>query len=157
MLIENQQPRLEHQSAPDGELLLLAAREVSAAPAQHGLQHGKHFEDGRRDLAFAGLAQGQADAQILFDRELREYLAPLWHVANAHARPLFGRHPSQIGPLEENLAPARRDQPHHTTKQSRLAHAIPAHETGNRSARHQHIHTPKRMAAAVELLDGFEL
>ena len=48
-LIENQQLRLEHQRAADRELLLLAAREIAAAPVQHLLQHRKQIEDARRE------------------------------------------------------------------------------------------------------------
>ena len=41
-LVEDEQPRAHRQRAADGELLLLAAGEVAAAPAQHLLQHGEH-------------------------------------------------------------------------------------------------------------------
>ena len=34
-----------HERAPDGELLLLAAGQVAAAPAQHGFQHREELED----------------------------------------------------------------------------------------------------------------
>ena len=35
------------ERAADGELLLLAAGEVAAAPAEHLLQHREHLEDAR--------------------------------------------------------------------------------------------------------------
>src|ERR1700686_3144639 len=40
-LVEQEQPRPHPQGAADGELLLLAARQVAAAPAQHGFEHRK--------------------------------------------------------------------------------------------------------------------
>ena len=39
--------RLHRERAADRELLLLAARQVAAAPAQHLLQHREHLEDAR--------------------------------------------------------------------------------------------------------------
>src|SRR5580692_1031273 len=37
-LVEQKEPRPHHQRAADGELLLLAARKIAAAPAQHGFE-----------------------------------------------------------------------------------------------------------------------
>src|SRR5690606_7499792 len=49
--IQNQHFGSGDQSAADGQLLLLATREVTAAPAQHRLQHGEEFEDIGGDVA----------------------------------------------------------------------------------------------------------
>ena len=38
-LVENQQARPGHKGAGDGQLLLLAARQIAAAAVQHVLQH----------------------------------------------------------------------------------------------------------------------
>ena len=43
-LVEHQDLGSGDQRTPDGELLLLATREVTAAPAQHGLQHGEEVK-----------------------------------------------------------------------------------------------------------------
>src|ERR1700722_12180289 len=43
-LVEQEEPRPHHQRAADGELLLLAARKVAAAPAQHGFEHREQRE-----------------------------------------------------------------------------------------------------------------
>ena len=48
-LVEDQQARLHRQRAADGELLLLPAREVAAAPAEHLPQHREHLEDALRN------------------------------------------------------------------------------------------------------------
>ena len=50
--------RPRHQRAGDGELLLLAAGEVAAAPAQHGLEHREQLEQLVRDVALARAAGG---------------------------------------------------------------------------------------------------
>ena len=44
-LIEDQQLRVGGQRAADRELLLLTARQVTAAALQHLLQHGEQIED----------------------------------------------------------------------------------------------------------------
>jgi hypothetical protein len=71
-LVENQERGLEHQRAPDGELLLLTAREIASATLAHALQHRKEIENPRRDRARSVAANSHADLQILFDRELRK-------------------------------------------------------------------------------------
>ncbi len=80
----DQQLRPRHQGAADGELLLLAARKVAAAPAQHLLQHR---ETARRHrpvcCACRASAGAEAGLQILLDREQREDLAALRHEADA--------------------------------------------------------------------------
>ena len=50
------------QRAADGELLLLAAGEVAAAPAEHLLQHREQLEDlvGNRALARASAARSRS-------------------------------------------------------------------------------------------------
>ena len=48
-LVEQQEPRPHHQRAADRELLLLAAGEIAAAPAQHVVQHREQREHVVRD------------------------------------------------------------------------------------------------------------
>ena len=48
-LVEDEQARLRDQRAGDGELLLLAAGEIAAAPPQHALQHRKERRRSRRE------------------------------------------------------------------------------------------------------------
>src|SRR5207237_6979334 len=47
-LVEDEELRLHRERSPDGELLLLAAREVAAAPAPHLPQDRKELEHTRR-------------------------------------------------------------------------------------------------------------
>ena len=66
-LVEDQELRLERQRAPDGQLLLLAAREIAAAPLEHLFSTGNSVED-----AFAGMSRAapvgrEPDAQVLLD------------------------------------------------------------------------------------------
>src|SRR5437016_5505679 len=84
-LVEDEELRLHRERAPDGELLLLAARKVAAAPAQHLAEDRKELEHARRYLG-AARAGREAHAQVLLDGEAREDLAALGHVAYAGAR-----------------------------------------------------------------------
>ena len=52
-LVQQQQFRPHHQRAPDRELLLLAAGQIAAAPAQHRLQHRKQREHVVGNIAVA--------------------------------------------------------------------------------------------------------
>src|SRR5437899_1647376 len=88
-LVQNKEGRLEHERASDRQLLLLAAGKVATAPMQHLLQHGKQIEDVRRNRPRAVLAHAKAHAQILLDRQMREYLPPLRHVTYPEARATF--------------------------------------------------------------------
>ena len=75
------------QRARDGELLLLAAGEVAAAPLQHRLEHREQLEDCAGHAASpAGWRPGPS--QVLLHREAREDLAPLRHVADAGSHAL---------------------------------------------------------------------
>ena len=51
--------------AGDGELLLLAAREVAAAAAEHGFQHREQLEQFVGDLALAARQAGKAGLEVL--------------------------------------------------------------------------------------------
>src|SRR5690606_41557090 len=86
-LVEDQELRFEHQRAPDRELLLLPAGQISTAPTQHRLQHRKELEDALRHLAPSPPPPDEPEPEVLLHRELGEDLAPLGHVADAQARP----------------------------------------------------------------------
>jgi len=128
-LIQDQQAWLQHQRAADGELLLLSAGQVAAAPAQHFLQHRKQLEDLLWNVPELALACRQADAQILFHRELRKDLPTLWNIADAESGATIGRESIEMPAVVEKLA-GRGQQPHDATEQGGLAHAVAAHQAG---------------------------
>src|SRR5207237_2635759 len=84
------------ERASDGELLLLAARQVAAATVQHLLEHRKHLEDprGYRGAARAG---GETHLQIFLDREPRKDLAALRHEPDAVACALVWPRAGEVG------------------------------------------------------------
>ena len=75
-LVQHQQPGSGDQRPRDRELLLLATREVSAAPAQHGLQHGEEVEEFYRQAIFSKLhvlllENAPDDATYEIERKMR--------------------------------------------------------------------------------------
>src|SRR5262249_60480909 len=48
-LIEQQQPRPHQERTPNGELLLLPAGEIAAAPAHHAFEHGTNGNKVRQE------------------------------------------------------------------------------------------------------------
>ena len=75
-LVEDQQLRPRHQGAADRELLLLAAGEIAAAPAQHVAQHRKESENLVVDGALVARQGGEAGLQVFLHREQRENSRP---------------------------------------------------------------------------------
>ena len=91
-LVEHQELGPHGERAADRELLLLAARQVAAAPAQHRLQHREELEHLVRDLlAGRGWQRREAGLEVLLHRQQREDLAALRHQRHAAPRALVGR------------------------------------------------------------------
>jgi hypothetical protein len=70
------------QGATDGELLLLPAGEVAAAPAQHVVQHRKQVEDPSTDIAALGAdaaARSRSSEQFSAPSAAGRFRAPAAH------------------------------------------------------------------------------
>src|SRR5688572_16668872 len=102
-LVQDEQLGLRHQRAPDGQLLLLATRQIAAAAVQHLLQHGKITKDALRDAPLALAAGGEPHEQVFFDRQHREDLPTLRHEPDAQLGALPGWHASHRLAAERDL------------------------------------------------------
>jgi hypothetical protein len=140
----------------DGELLLLAAGEVSTSATEHAFQDRKQLVDMLGNDAGAIAASSQPDTQILLHRELGKDLAPLRDVANAEAGTGIGPRSSQIAAIERKLARGQGQKSHDALEQGRLAHAVATHEAGARPLWHRHVEVPESVAPAVKLVYVFE-
>ena len=107
-LVEQQQPRPHHQRPADRELLLLAAREVAAAPPEHVVEHRKQREHVVRDRAVLALERREAGLEIFLDREQRKDLAALRHIGDAAARALGRAELGDVAAVEGDRAFADR-------------------------------------------------
>src|SRR5437588_6365462 len=89
-LVEQQQFRPHHQRAADRQLLLLAAGEIAAAPAQHRIQHRKQREYVVGNVAVLALERAEAGLEIFLHRQQRKDLAALRHEDDAGPRAAVG-------------------------------------------------------------------
>src|SRR5205085_5426396 len=120
---EQQAARLRHQSAADGEDLLLAARERAGElapalgePREHGVDA---IEVGLPVAAVA--AAVAAHKQVLGDGELDEHLAALGPEDEAPAHALRGRGAGDVLAVEAYASRGRRLEPERRAQRRRLA------------------------------------
>lgn len=132
--VENQQAGVEYQRAADGELLLLAAGEVAAAPLFHVVEHGKqlvnHLGHAGAALARAFAVNRQADSEVVFHAELGKYLPPLRHIGDAQIGAFFGALFEQVGAAVGKLFGFGGHLPHDGFEQGGFAHAVAADDAG---------------------------
>ena len=93
-LVEQDDLRLQHHGARDGEHLLLAARQRAAgliAPFRQHREIGEHLVEQRAALVLGNAVAVEAGAQVLHHREQAEDAAVLRHIADAEAGELVRR------------------------------------------------------------------
>src|SRR3954470_21202125 len=155
-LVKHEQLRTGHERAADGELLLLAARQIAAAPAQHVLQHGEEVEDLGRNGAVAALQRREPGLQILSDREQREDLAPLRHVGDAEPRAVIRREARHVAPVPEDRALGNRLLPDDGAQERGFAHPVAAEHASDLSGFGGERHAAQRLRRAVVQIDVFD-
>ena len=153
-LVEDQQPRSHRQRAADRELLLLAAREIAAAPARACCFSTGNISKMQFRNPRAALLRRQAHLQVLLDRQPRKDVAPLRHIADAQ-RSARGRAAARDAPaVEGDLARADRQQAHQAPEQRRLADAVAAEQRRARArGATSNAHVAQDVAAAVVLVE----
>src|SRR5688572_9467380 len=151
-LVENEELRLHRERARNRELLLLAAREVAAAPVQHLPEHRKHRVDARRNLRAARLRR-ESHLEVLLDGEPRKDLAALRDVADAAAHPLVRRRAREIAAIEGDAAAFRRHETHERAQERRLAHAVSPEQRRHLARGQLERDVAQDVAAAVVLVE----
>ena len=134
----------------------MAARQVAAAPAQHGLQYGEELEHlvGHR-VQLAGQRR-EAGHQVLAHGQQREDLAALRHVGDAGAGAGMGGQAGDVAVAPQDAAGADRLVAHDGAQQRGLAHPVAAQHAGNAARRGMKRHAPQRLGGAVEKIDGID-
>src|SRR5215218_10236765 len=130
-LVEDEELRAHDERAADGELLLLAAREVAAAPAQHLGKHREEREHVVRNGVPGPRQRRKAGAQVLLDREQRKNLAALRHERDAPPRALEGGERRHVLAVPEDAAAGRALLTDDRAHQRGLADAVAAHDAGD--------------------------
>src|SRR5262249_10305174 len=124
-LVEDQELRPHHQTAGDGEHLLLAAGQRVAwllKPLPEPWEAAKHIV---LPLRIAAPAR-QPDGEVLLHGETREDAAALRNIADAAARHLVRRDACKIEPVELDPARAPAREPHDGAQGCSLADPVAA-------------------------------
>src|SRR5215470_12911911 len=127
-------PRL---STSDGEHLLLAAGERASQLTASGGQPREELVDVREGPP----PRPRGDGKIFLERQRREHVACLRHVADAEARPLVDGQTRDRATSVLDLPGVERGVPHDRAKQGRLADTVaPEHGQGPAlGQRHAHV------------------
>ena len=159
-LVENQEAGVEHEGAADGELLLLAAGEVAAAPLFHVEEHGKelvyHFGHIAGALVAAFVVHGQADFEVVFYGELGKYLPALRHIGDAMVGAFFGALFEQVDVAVFQGVGLGGHLPHDGFEQGGFAHAVAADDAGAGFFGRGEADVVQNVALAVGLVEVFD-
>jgi len=124
-LVEHDEGGIGHQRAPDGEHLLLAARELHAGMAQALLEARERREHALERPAGAPVARRTGrHHQVLTHRKIGKDAAPFGNVSHAPARDLVRARARDVLAGERDAALALAHVAEDRADQGRLAHAV---------------------------------
>ena len=157
-LVQDQQARVGHERPPDGEHLLLAARQVGAQVALALLQARKHLVDApeRPRLAHA-LAIAAGGDQVLAHGQIGKDVPAFWHQPDARARHEVRGPAGDVVPAQAHRAAARRHHAHDRLDGGGLAHAVAPDERDDLALADIEAHPEQGLARPVERLDVLDL
>src|SRR5215207_3309415 len=127
-LVEDEELRVRHQGPADRQHLLLAAGELRAEVVAALLEPREELVDALERPAWRTRAGGGRRDEVLVHGERRKYLPALGHEADAALGDPVWREPGERAALEDDLAAARRHEPHDGVHGRGLAHAVAAQE-----------------------------
>ncbi|MNP20069.1 hypothetical protein D3C76_1126290 [compost metagenome] len=157
-LVENQQARAAGQGPANGELLLLAAGQVTATTLFHLQQHREQFVDEcRHFLGFGAGKARQAHQQVFFHRQPPENLPALGHVGDAGMHPLVWLERSDGFAFPVHRTFLGRQQAHQAFEQGGLAHAVAPQQAGHFADLGVERQAAQDVATAVVLVQFFDL
>src|SRR6056297_1119769 len=147
--VEKQKLRLRDEGAGDGELLLLAAREVAAAAGEEVLQDREELEDLVVDPAFGARQAGETGLEVLLHREHGKDVAALRDVSHALGRQrLRGPAADRLAAEPHGAAAAGMGSRNRLQKRG-LPDPIRAHDAGHLADARRHVDTVQDLAAAI--------
>src|SRR5580704_10781888 len=153
-LVEQEQPRPHHQRSADGKLLLLAARKVAAAPAQHGFQHREQREHVVRYAARLARQRRKAGTEILLDREQRKDFTALRHIGDAAPRPFRRFERGDVVAFPNDGAAAHRLLAGQRIEEAGLADAVAPEHASDFAGLGLERNRPQRLRGAIVQIDG---
>ena len=157
-LVEHDELGRAHQTAADGEHLLLAARQraggLRAALGQHREQRIDPLQIAR--AVGAGARQHGAHPQVLGDRERGENLAPFRHLAEAKLADLVARPAGNVLPAIEDTAARGLEHAGDGADERGLAGAVGADDGRDRALLDCERDAVERLGVAVEDVEVFD-
>src|SRR5581483_1325666 len=155
-LVDEEQPRIRHQRAPDRSRLLLAAGKGAAALPAVLAQHRERLQNGLQVPA-PRTSRRAADHEVLFDGHLAEELPAFRDERDPAAHASVRALAREIASVEDDT-PARRPVcARDRTEKRRLAGAVGADERENLAVldgERDVANGVKKAVANVEMLDG---
>ena len=158
-LVEEDDPRVQHHGARDGQHLLLAARQGAPGLAAALGQHGEVAEDLLQQLVLARLGHSrpvEAGAQVLGHREQPEHPAVLGDPRDAHVGEPVRRQPGHVPLVPAHSPPGGAHQPRDRLEGGALADAVPAEQPHHLPGLHLEGHPVQDVALAVVGVDVVE-
>src|SRR5262249_51503238 len=148
--VQDQRVGIGEQRPPDGEHLLLAARELIAAMREPRAEPGKGRKHAlQRPASLAAHAGARGHDQVLAHREVREYAAALPAVADALPGDWRRGLTRDLGAANADWAPARLGGTEQRAQKRGLAHAVAAEETHGLASADMEIAPAQHVARAV--------
>ena len=153
-LVQNQQLRIGHQGATDGQHLLLAAGETAA---EHAGTLSQTREEGidpiQRPWIRHAMPVGREGEQVFPHQEVGEYLTAFGHQGDPGATDAVGRLPVDPLTAKADAAAARSLQPADRAHASCLTHAVASEQCDHLAGGNRQADAEQHLTAAVS---GFE-
>ena len=158
-LIQQDNLRLQHHCARNGEHLLLATGERAAGLVAALGQYREIAVDLIQQFGLSSLAHTVAiepRAEILGDRQQAKYPSIFGHIADPEPRQPMCRHMGDRPSLEEHATLARMDEAHDRLEGRALADPVAAEEAHHLALANFERHSVQDMALAVVGVDVFD-
>src|SRR2546425_3233628 len=158
-LVEQDDLRLEHHRAGDGEHLLLAARQRTAglvAALSQNREVGVHLLEQRITTGGRDSRAVEPGAEILEHREQAGDPGLFGNPGDAPTGQTVRRHALQVAPLERDAATGAARHPHDGLERRRLADPVAPEQTDHLACAHLDRHAVEHVGLAVVSVDVLE-
>ena len=158
-LVEHHQLRRAHQAAADRQHLLLAARQRAGRLPLRARPARGNIASTRSRFCVAPRArarQHRAHLEVFGNRQRRENLPALGHLADAEIADAMARPAGDIGAAEQDAAARRPQHAGDGADQRGLAGAVGADDGDDRALLDVERHAVERLRVAVEHIEVFD-
>src|SRR6266850_2245178 len=152
-LVEDQQPRIGHQSPADGEHLLLTARQLVAVIVLAFPQLTEEFINPfQRPRVLPAAAIGRGGEEVFTHRQIGKHLAAFWDQADSCLGNAVRGQPPERPIFQHNLSALRLDDSHDRAHGRGLAHSVASEQGDHLLGFNFEVHSKKHLAAPIRRL-----